>query len=120
MNSDAEFAEHVVELLSGFGDSSAKRMFGGYGIFREGLMFALIGDGELFLKVDDDNRAEFEARQLGPFTYQKDDKAAHLSYYACPEEAFRNPAAMARWAELGWGAAVRADEAKAPSKRKRT
>ncbi len=119
-NSDAEFAEHVLELMANLDGVTNRRMFGGYGIFREGLMFALIAGGELFLKADAENRGEFEALELPKFTYHKGEKAMHLSYYLCPEEAFQNSRAMRPWAESGWNAAIRADLAKPKSQRKRS
>lgn len=118
MNSDQAFAEHVIELMNEFGEVTAKRMFGGYGIFREGLMFALIADGELFLKADSENQGEFEKRNLEPFTYQRKDREMQLSYFSCPDEAFQSPGTMAEWAARGWDAALRADQAKPKSRRK--
>ena len=47
MTAEREFATHVVDLLDAFGPCEARRMFGGFGIFREGLMFALIADGQI-------------------------------------------------------------------------
>ena len=119
MNSEKEFAEHVIELMNEFGEVSAKRMFGGYGIFREGLMFALIADSRHYLKVDPENQAEFEKRDQEPFTYLRKDREAQLSYFSCPDEAFQTPRVMNQWAELGWQAALRADQAKPRNRRKR-
>ena len=119
MSSDSDFVAHVLELLEGFGEVNAKRMFGGQGIFREGLMFALVADCELYFKVDDENRETFEAAGLTPFRYQRRGEEVSLSYYHCPEQAFRDRPTMRKWAELGWMAAVRRDEAKPKSKRKR-
>ncbi|MEM1293854.1 MAG: TfoX/Sxy family protein [Verrucomicrobiota bacterium] len=118
MTSDQAFAEHVIELMGDFGEVSAKRMFGGHGIFREGLMFALIADGQLYLKVDPENQVEFERRDLEPFTYQRKDREMQLSYFSCPDEAFQSSGAMWPWADRGWSAALRADLAKPKSRRK--
>lgn len=56
------FLAHVLELLDGLGAVGARRMFGGYGLYRNDVMFALIADDTLYFKVDEHNRAEFEAR----------------------------------------------------------
>ena len=55
-------AEDLVEQLRPLGDVSNRKMFGGHGIFRDGVMFALVNsDGEAFLRVDDNFRSELEA-----------------------------------------------------------
>lgn len=82
-------------------------------------MFALIADGKLYFKADDVNRPEFEDQGLPAFAYVKSGKEMHLSYYLCPEESLETANAIRPWAESGWKAAVRADEAKPRSQRKR-
>ncbi len=57
----SEFVEHVLEMVAGCGPVSARSMFGGYGIYRENLMFALVSEDALYIKADDTNRSEFEA-----------------------------------------------------------
>jgi DNA transformation protein len=115
MNEAREFADHVVDLLDGFGPCEARRMFGGYGIFHQGLMFALIADGNLYLKADDDNRAAFESEGSERFSYYKQDREYRLSYYTAPEDFFEDPAACQRWARSSFDAALR----NPPKKRQR-
>jgi DNA transformation protein len=52
MTAKAEFANHIVDLLDAFGAVEAKRMFGGFGIFHQGLIIGLVADGSLYLKAD--------------------------------------------------------------------
>ena len=66
----SEFVEHVLETMRSFGPVEAKSMFGGWGLYHEGLFFALIAADMLYLKVDEDNRAEFESMGLSPFVYE--------------------------------------------------
>ena len=63
-----EFAITLVELLAALGAVTAKRMFGGFGLYLDGLMFALIADDVLYVKADAANRAAFEARAMPPFS----------------------------------------------------
>ena len=63
----AEFLEFISDQLEGFGPVDVKRMFGGAGIFREGLMFGLIADECLYLKIDDKTKPDFETEDSGPF-----------------------------------------------------
>ena len=115
-----ELTEQILDLMD-HPDVTAKRMFGGVGFFREGLMFALIAYEELYLKVDADNEAEFEALGLGLFEYEfKDGRRSTMSYRKAPPEALESPSEMRTWAEKGFAAACRADAAKPKSKRKRS
>ena len=89
-------------------------MFGGAGIFRDGLMFALIsGNDVLHLKVDAHSRPDFEAEGKGPFTYRRAGKPQALkTYYEAPERLLEDPEALAAWARRAFEAALSADRAK--------
>ena len=89
MAGDSEFLGFVIESLRPLGPVGARRMFGGHGIFLDGLMFGLIADGQLYLKVDDGNRAAYEAEGLQPFTYTGSrGRMIELSYREAPSEGF--------------------------------
>ena len=114
----SEFVEHVLETMRLFGAVEAKAMFGGWGLYHRGTFFALVAGDALYLKVDDANRADFEALGLGPFVYpMKDREPITMSYYAAPGEALENQQEMAGWARRGYAAALRA-AAKKPGKKK--
>ncbi|MDE0286250.1 MAG: TfoX/Sxy family protein [Gammaproteobacteria bacterium] len=108
MDQCPEFISYLVELLAPFGNVRAKRMFGGYGIFKDELMFGLVADETFYLKADGVNRTDFEARGLERFVYYKKGKPMYLSYYQAPEEALDNSEDMLAWAEKSFAAAVRA------------
>ncbi len=105
---DREFARHVVELMQSIGPVSARRMFGGHGFFLEGLMFALMADGTLYLKADMQTAGDFERLGLAMFTYEKKGREYSLSYYQAPEEILESPDEMNVWANKAYGAALRA------------
>jgi DNA transformation protein len=108
MTASREFADFVVEQMAAFARVRAKRMFGGYGLYRDELMFALIVDDQLYLKADDDSVAAFRARDLPPFTYESRGRTVALRYYAAPPEVFDAPDEMHTWARRAWECAVRA------------
>ncbi|GGB78971.1 DNA transformation protein tfoX [Marinobacterium zhoushanense] len=103
-----EFVDWVVELMQCIGPVSAKRMFGGHGLFLDGLMFALIIDRELYLKADDQTRQGFVDQGLAPFTYLRQGKPCSLSYYQAPEELLESVEMMREWANQAYGVALRA------------
>src|SRR4051794_604860 len=108
MPARSEFLELVVENLRAFGAVTTRRMFGGWGIYRDGLFFALIAQDTLYFKSDDENRAQFERASPGPFVFEKKGERVVTHYYAVPEDAFEDAQVMARWARLGYDAALRA------------
>ncbi len=115
-----EFVEYLLELLAPLGEVSAKSMFGGYGIYRDGLMFGLVANDVLYLKVDDINRGSFESRGLPPFTYERKDKPAIvMSFHRAPEEALEESEALCAWARDASAAALRNANKKQTQKRKR-
>ncbi|MEE8371202.1 MAG: TfoX/Sxy family protein [Sphingomonadales bacterium] len=103
-----EFIEFVVEVLAPFGVIRVKRMFGGAGVFADGLFFAILDDDQLYLKADSETQPGFEAEGLKPFTFtKKDGSTATLRYFAAPEEVFEDPELMKYWVDMALGAALR-------------
>ena len=105
---EKEFVSYVVELMQSVGPVQAKGMFGGHGIFLDGLMFGLVADSVLYLKVDAETEKEFQSRGLDPFTYNKKGKALKMSYFQAPEEAMEDGEEMNAWASKAYSAALRA------------
>ena len=103
----SEFVGHLVEQFDFFGPVTIRRMFGGHGIFRDGLMFGLVFDDALYLKTDELNRAVFESRGLPRFEYTRKRKRISLSYHLAPEDALEDPHALAEWARTAFDAALR-------------
>jgi len=107
-NAEQEFVDYIVDLMQSIGPVYAKRMFGGHGIFLEGLMFGLVADSVLYLKADDTIIKEFTELDLEAFTYEKQGKTTKLSYYQCPEEALESSEEMNLWANKAYAVAIRA------------
>ena len=92
-------------------------MFGGHGVYVDGLIVAIIDDDTLYLKSDAQSRAAFDERHLAPFEYAtKDGEQMLTSYRRAPDEALDSPAAMLEWLRLAQGAALRAAAARPPNK----
>jgi DNA transformation protein and related proteins len=116
---ESDFVATVLDLLSRWGGVSARRMFGGYGIYRQGLMFALVADDVLYLKVDDANRSAYQKAGMGPFTYDGKNKTVTLPYWEAPSELFDDADAMIEWAKGAFAAALRARKPEKPAKPKK-
>ena len=99
--------DYIRELFSAFGPVSVRRMFGGAGIFADGLMIGLISDDEIYLKADNQTVASFKAQGMKPFTYGAKSRRVVMSYWRMPERLFDDPDELAQWARAALGAAQR-------------
>lgn len=112
MSRHSEFVEFVIEQMAVMGSARARKMFGGYGVYLDDLMFAIIVDDRLYFKVDATTKADFETRNLQPFTYTARGKTVTMQYCEAPPEVLEEPAAMAEWARKAFGVAMRANRSK--------
>lgn len=106
-------SERISELFSAFGPVSVRRMFGGAGIFADGLMIALVSNGDIFLKADDETSPAFEREGLMPFTYGAKRRRVVMSYWRMPERLLDDPDELAAWAKAALAAARRSAAKKA-------
>jgi DNA transformation protein len=116
------FVDFVVEQMESMGEIHARAMFGGHGLYCDGVFFALISRGAVFLKVDDVNRPAFEALRQKPFR-PWDDKPDTMQYYEAPAEMFEDGDILKEFVGGAVAAGRRAQENKkkpaAATKRKR-
>ena len=101
------FHEFVAELFAPMGSVSIRRMFGGAGVFRDGLMFALLGDDTVYLKTDARLRADLEAEGSAPFIWIKPStgEAIDMGYVSLPSCAMDDPDEASAWAKRALGVA---------------
>ncbi len=107
MPKNSTFVDNLMSLYRPMFDVTAKPMFGGTGFFKDGLMFAMVANDELYLKADDKLREAFEKRGLGKFTYEKKGEEVALSYYQAPVECVDDSAALVDWSKQAFEAARR-------------
>jgi DNA transformation protein and related proteins len=106
------FVEYVMELLGPFGTVGARRMFGGHGVYLDGLMFAIVSEDTLYLKADEMNRIEFEQAGCEIFGYARKGRRSTLNFFRAPEDAMESPELMLPWARTAYAAALRANAKK--------
>lgn len=100
------------ELLAPIGRITARRMFGGAGLYADGLIVGLEVEGALYLKTDDLTRPAFAEAGGRPFIYDGKGQPVTLSYWTPPEAAMDSPEDMRPWAWRALEASRRAAEAK--------
>jgi DNA transformation protein len=103
-----EFVAHCAELLGSVGSVRTRRMFGGHGVYLDDLFVAIVVGERLYLKVDAQTRADFEALACVPFVYDSAGQRVALGYFSAPEDAMESPPLMQPWARLALAAALRA------------
>lgn len=109
--------ELLIEHLAPLGRITIRRMFGGAGVYCDGVIVALIADDALYLKVDDANRPDFEAEGMAPFSYDtKTGRTTITSYWRMPERLFDEADELVAWARKALQASLRAGSAKAQPK----
>ncbi len=113
-----EYKRFVADILEGLGPVRIKNMFGGSGVYYGDLMFGLIASETLYFKVDDQNRADFEAEDMEPFHYEPPSgKKIAMSFWEIPPHLFDESDELAQWARKSVEAAHRAKLAK-PKRKK--
>lgn len=108
MSNSADFVAYLVELMRDGGHAAvARAMFGGHGLYVDGLFFGIVDGDVLYLRADAGNRAAFG--DAAPFEFMtRDGKRQAMSYLRAPDEALERPDAMAHWVRLALGATLRA------------
>ena len=114
MPKKSEFVEYLTGQLQPLGTVSARAMFGGWGFYLDGRMFALVAGDAFYIKADDANRAQFTSRGLEPFRYEMQGGAREMAYFQPPAEALDDAEMLCAWAQKGVEAAGRAQNAKKP------
>lgn len=106
------FRTYVLDQLGRVATGIRSRgMFGGVGIYSGDLFFALIDDDTLYLKVDDGNRADFEAIGMGPFR-PFGEEGEVMQYYEVPAELLEGGEQLGTWVEKAIEVARRAKRKK--------
>ena len=113
------FTSYLRDLFTELGPVSLRKMFGGQGLYHDGVIIGLVIGDELVLKTDADTRAAFEAAGGEPFVYLGKGKPVVMSYLSPPAEAMESPLAMHPWARLAYEAAARKRAAEQAAERKR-
>ncbi|SER45558.1 TfoX/Sxy family protein [Rhizobium sp. NFR03] len=101
--------EAIEDLFSGLGPVTIKRMFGGKGVYRNGLIVAIDLNSELMLKADRESAPLFEAAGARQWSYEgkAGKRPVFMPYWSIPDAALDDPEEMTRWAKLAYEAAMR-------------
>ena len=101
-----ELADHICDMLFPLGPVTARGMFGGFGIYLDGVMFGLIADEVLYFKADEHSKAPYEAAGMAPFK-PWEHKPMVMPYWEVPADVLDEPEQLRGWARAAFDTALR-------------
>jgi DNA transformation protein len=107
-----EFISYLHQVFAPLGIIQIRRMFGGFGVYHQGMMFGLVADDTLYLKVDADSKSAFEKLGRAQFVFERLGKIIKMSYYQAPDEIFDDSEQATIWARRAYKAALKANQLK--------
>jgi DNA transformation protein len=119
MRVSASFREFVLDQLAGLDGLRPRAMFGGVGLYADDVFFGIVAADELFFKVDDTNRREYETAGSLPFKPYAD-RAMTMPYYRVPLVILEDAAMLGEWAVRAVAVAETAKRTKARRRTKTT
>ncbi len=110
MASNEEYLDYIKDQLSAFGEFETKKMFGGHGFFKDGLMFGMLGSGTFRLKVDESNEQDYIDKGMKP--YYSDKKKKGMPYWEVPADVLEDRNELKEWAAKSVDIAIKASSKK--------
>ena len=107
LRSSTSFERFVLDQLADLGRVTSRKMFGGIGLYCGTVFFGIIARDELYLKVDDRTRGEYERAGMHPFKPYPN-RPTTMKYYAVPLGVLESDVELMRWAQVAVEAAARA------------
>ncbi|MEQ9220182.1 MAG: TfoX/Sxy family protein [Cyclobacteriaceae bacterium] len=110
MASKEDYLNFLKDQLSGIGEFETKKMFGGHGFFKDGLMFGMLGSGIFRLKVDESNEQDYIDKGMKP--YYSDKKKKGMPYWEVPADVLENRTELSKWALKSVSIAIKSSSEK--------
>ncbi len=119
MSIDEGLFAWVQEALEPLGCVTMRKMMGGATLYVDGTVFAIMDEGELWLKADAESGAAWDAQGCDRFTYTfEDGRTGTMNYRRAPSDVYDDAEALQRWASLALEAGLRSAAKKKPRKPK--
>ena len=101
---DETFRNFILDQLGELGQVDCRRMFGGYGLYRDGVFFGILHKDWLYFKTDATSQADYLARGMKPFSPSAKQTLKH--YYEVPADVVEDADEMGVWARKAVQAAL--------------
>jgi len=106
-----EYLDYLLDQMNGLGTMTVRKMFGGAGLYLDGIFFAIVAEDLLYFKVDDTNLSDYLSAGMTKFH--------GLRYYEVPAEVLEDSEALGEWADKAVAVAIRKAEEKKKKKRRK-
>jgi DNA transformation protein len=108
----SDYVLYILDLLTPYGAITSRAMFGGYGIYKNQVIIGIIVDDELYFKVDQTNQTQYEEMGSVPFTYNRGDKLATMSYWKVPIEIMEDEEILGHWLDDSYRISLKSKKGK--------
>ena len=112
-----EYLLYILDLMEPHGPITSKALFGGYGIYYGPTIIGIILERQLYFKMDDTSRGDFEAYSSQQFIYAGKTKSVAMPYMQLPESILENSELLPEWIEKAYHVSLRHRKAKSQKKR---
>jgi DNA transformation protein and related proteins len=107
------FVDYVLDLLSPFGNVRSRKMFGGYGIYKDNIFFALIVNDALYFKISENDRSIYESFGSQPLSFtKKNGQVITMSYWQVPVDILEDQNKFTPLAQRAFSAAIQSKSRK--------
>jgi DNA transformation protein and related proteins len=101
---DESFKDFVLDQLRELDDIEARRMFGGFGLYRNETFFGILHHEQLYFKIDETTVKEYRRRRMKPF--RPNARQTLKTYYRVPPDIIEDADELQSWA----GRAIRCQQ----------
>jgi DNA transformation protein and related proteins len=119
MNMDKPILKNSMQLFEQLGPIRSRSMFGGFGLFIDDTMFALVVHNSLHIRADEQTAVDFKQLGYQPYIYKKRGFPVTTKYFALPDQCWENIDSVMRLATAALASAKNEKDKLATSKPER-
>ena len=97
-----DYLKYILDLLSHCDSITSRAMFGGYGIYKNGVIFGIIAHDELYFKVDQSNIELYKKHQSEAFTFKTKGRVSKMSYWKVPLLVMEDEVQLKNWVDQSY------------------
>ena len=96
-----EYLNYILEMLEPM-KATSRGMFGGFGIYHNGVIMAILVEDQLYAKVGDSNKNDYIEAGCFPFQYESKGKKISIGYWSLPPDVIDDQDALCSWMEKAY------------------
>ncbi|MEZ9078877.1 TfoX/Sxy family DNA transformation protein [Vibrio harveyi] len=113
---DKPILKDSMKLFEALGNIKSRSMFGGFGLFADETMFALVVNNQLHIRADQQTSSDFETQGLKPYVYKKRGFPVVTKYYAISDDLWDTTDRLIEVAKQSLGTAKQEKKQQASTK----